>query len=222
MSVLQFAEEFTRLVIRYMRTSNNPDDPPSNVIMPLNNEQIVFTIQRVLDVLQIKEFENKNDNNLLETSIGTSVINLESSIVNIKRELNIEDTCSVTFRCSENVQYVFTSDDSSVSDISQSIIKKERENFFITLQNGKKIISQSNPAKYISNISRADIFDRGEDQNRTKDQEDIINAKQHNLLGNFMPVANEIRKSALDIMEKLTEIRKSATNIVVMLNNLEI
>lgn len=118
----------------------------------------------MLDALKIKGFKDKdknNNNNLLEISNGTSaVINPETSIVNIKHELDIEDTCrfeilvydltiiyknifvydnSFTFRCSEDVQSVFTNDDSPVSDISLPVIKKERENSFNTLQNEKKV-----------------------------------------------------------------------------------
>ncbi|XP_012523301.1 uncharacterized protein LOC105829175 [Monomorium pharaonis] len=211
MGVLQFAEEFTRLIIYYTRTSNN--DPSSNATVPLSNEQIVFTIQHVLDALKIKGFKNKNDNNPLEISNGTNaVINPETSLINIKRELDTGDT----YRCSEDAQSVFTNTDSPVSDISLPITKKERENSFNTLQNEKKFLSRSNPAIYINNISRSDTFVREENQksiNQSEDQEDVFNdttnAEQHNDLNCLQTTLKEIRKSTINIIMKLNNLEQS-------------
>ncbi|XP_039311021.1 uncharacterized protein LOC105200364 [Solenopsis invicta] len=199
MSVIQFAEEFTRLILRHTKTNELSSDD----IMPLNNEEIVFTIHHVLDALNIKNFNDKNNNsNLIETSNGNAEINPETSTIKIKCELDMEDASS----CPEDVQSVFTND-SSVSEVSLPVLKKEREGSFDVLQNEKKFISRSNPMICVNNISRSDTFIR--EGNQKKIEEEVF---ESNLSGYLLVTLTEIRKFLMNITVKLNDLEQLLPN----------
>ncbi|XP_011057630.1 PREDICTED: uncharacterized protein LOC105147944 [Acromyrmex echinatior] len=221
MSVLNFAQEFSRLINRYTRTSS----PHNDAITPLTEEQIMSTIHHVLLVLIKKDFDK---NNPLQICNSTSAaVTLETSVVQMKQEPN-EDVCSFRFQDFQSA----TDEESSFSDISLKDIKKERENFFNKLQNDKKFISRSNPAIYVSsNISRSDTFIREEFPKETnnedvfKDLTDVERIGETDSSSDPCQVSlNEIQKSDVssDLFHvSLKEIRKSVMNIMKKLNHLE-
>ncbi|XP_011877372.1 PREDICTED: uncharacterized protein LOC105567260 [Vollenhovia emeryi] len=200
MTVLKFAEEFTRLVLRYSRSLPNND--PSND-MPLNDEEIIFTIRHVLQVLSIKDVDKNNNT---ANAVGIP----ETSLVDIKQE------SENTWR-SEDVLSVCTDDGASLTDTSPKVTENEQENFSGTLQDRKKFISQSNPAICI-NISRSDTFVHEESQKITEDQdnvfEDSINTETCDL-----SEISELLGASLNTIREST--MKTTTNITAKLDNIE-
>ncbi|KYN36211.1 hypothetical protein ALC56_09171 [Trachymyrmex septentrionalis] len=221
MSVLNFAQEFSRLINRYTRTAS----PHNDAITPLTEEQIVSTIHHVLLVLIKKDFDKNNPLQICDSASAATT--LESSVVQMKQEPKVEDV-----RRFQDVRSVTTDEESSsFSDISLKDIKKERENSFNTLQKDKKFISQSNPSIYVSsNISRSDTFVREEHSKEInnevfKDFTDAERIGETDSSSDFYQVSlNEIQKSDIssDLFHiSLNEIRKSVMNIMAKLNHLE-
>ncbi|KYN08806.1 EF-hand calcium-binding domain-containing protein 1 [Cyphomyrmex costatus] len=224
MSVLNFAQEFSRLINRYIRASS-PNNDGTNTMTPLTEKQIVSTIHNVLLVLIKKDFDDKN--NLFEMfNSASAVTTSEISVQQIKQEPKIQDIIR-----SQDAQHVQSDDDSSsFSDISLKDIKKERENSFNTLQNVKKCISQSNPAIYVTNISRSDTFIREENPKDTNDEDVFKNLTDAEMIGetdlssDLCQVSFNERKSNLSsgfFHTSLKEIRKSVMDIMTKLNDLE-
>ncbi|XP_024870471.1 uncharacterized protein LOC112453776 isoform X2 [Temnothorax curvispinosus] len=210
MAMAEFAEEFTRLIIRYTRISVN-DDLSKNAPLRLISEDLVYTMHHVLHALNIKGFYSeaekiesiKREMYLLKTSNGANAADIpETSVVtHNKHEPDIEKTS----------QDAFTDDEASVfSDISKAS-KEEQENSVSTLQNGKK----SNPVICISNISRSDTFVREESQQvNAEDQEDVFedvaNGVEMDDLSsdNFQTLVSELQQSTRDIMVKLRNLER--------------
>ncbi|TGZ51386.1 uncharacterized protein [Temnothorax longispinosus] len=214
MAMAEFAEEFTRLIIRHTRISVN-DDLSKNAPLLLTSGDLVYTMHHVLHALNIKGFYSeaekiesiKREMYLLKTSNGANAADIpETSVVtHNKHEPDIEKTS----------QDAFTDDEASVfSDISKAS-KEEQENSVSTLQNGKKFISQSNPVICISNISRSDTFVREESQQvNAEDQEDVFedvaNGVEMDDLSsdNFQTLVSELQQSTRDIMVKLRNLER--------------
>ncbi|XP_018407142.1 PREDICTED: uncharacterized protein LOC108783145 [Cyphomyrmex costatus] len=197
----------------------------TNTMTPLTEKQIVSTIHNVLLVLIKKDFDDKN--NLFEMfNSASAVTTSEISVQQIKQEPKIQDIIR-----SQDAQHVQSDDDSSsFSDISLKDIKKERENSFNTLQNVKKCISQSNPAIYVTNISRSDTFIREENPKDTNDEDVFKNLTDAEMIGetdlssDLCQVSFNERKSNLSsgfFHTSLKEIRKSVMDIMTKLNDLE-
>ncbi|XP_071633980.1 uncharacterized protein [Temnothorax longispinosus] len=210
MAMAEFAEEFTRLIIRHTRISVN-DDLSKNAPLLLTSGDLVYTMHHVLHALNIKGFYSeaekiesiKREMYLLKTSNGANAADIpETSVVtHNKHEPDIEKTS----------QDAFTDDEASVfSDISKAS-KEEQENSVSTLQNGKK----SNPVICISNISRSDTFVREESQQvNAEDQEDVFedvaNGVEMDDLSsdNFQTLVSELQQSTRDIMVKLRNLER--------------
>ncbi|XP_018371608.1 PREDICTED: uncharacterized protein LOC108766681 [Trachymyrmex cornetzi] len=226
MSVLNFAQEFSRLINRYTRTSS-PHNDVTNAVTPLTEEQIMSTIHHVLLVL-IKKDVDKN-NPLQVCNNASAAATLKTSAVQMKQEPNIEDI--FIFR-PQDVRSVTTDEESSFSDISLKDIKKERENSFVILEKNVKFISRSNPAIYVNNnISRSDTFIREEHSKKTNDEDvfkDFTDAERFGETDSSSDLCqlslNEVRNSDIssDLFHiSLKEIRKSVMNIMTKLNHLE-
>ncbi|XP_011632666.1 uncharacterized protein LOC105424236 [Pogonomyrmex barbatus] len=213
MSMLKFAEEFTRLIIRYKRTSSPIiQKDSSNIVTPLTDEQIIYAIRHVFNAISIKGFEEENDNNLLETvttAMDTFAASTpEASITDkIKYELKINDTN----RSQDNQSAVENNDLSSVEVPLKAIKKEADDNSFSKLQNEKKYISRSNPAIFVGNISRSDTFVREEVNEVNEDREEVFEDStkaETDLSRNFFLQLSEIQKSVMDVVTKLNNLER--------------
>ncbi|XP_071555386.1 uncharacterized protein [Temnothorax nylanderi] len=214
MAMGEFAEEFTRLIIRYTRIPVN-DDLSKKPPLFLSSGDLVFTIHHVLHALNIKGFYSEAEKveremYLLKTSNGANAADIpETSVVTHNKHEFEQPDIEKTF------QDVFTDDDASVFSDTSKASKEEQENSVSTLQNGKKFISQSNPAICISNISRSDTFVREESQQvNAEDQEDVFEDFTNEIemddlsSDNFQTLVSELQKSTRDIMVKLRNLER--------------
>ncbi|EFN62803.1 hypothetical protein EAG_09799 [Camponotus floridanus] len=207
MSVLRFAEEFSQLVMRYMKHMplNNKS---KSVIVPLTNEQITYTIHHVLRALGIKNDDNENDDDSVANIVTSNkeVVSTDLISSKINGSQDNENTC----RSQDEFQSVT---DSSLSDTSLKAIEKETENSLNTLQSEKKFISRSNPS--ICVIGRSDTFVCKEDQKLNNDIQDDVFENNNNVISlhsqlnnNFLKSLAEIRESALNITLKIDDLKK--------------
>ncbi|XP_050450344.1 uncharacterized protein LOC126850908 isoform X2 [Cataglyphis hispanica] len=137
MSVLRFAEDFSRLVMSYMKENLNlKKSKPNNVIVPLTNEQIAYTVHHVLRALGIKDSENDNDN-----EFETKDLNQGSDIskpIPIISKINDTENNENTYRSENRSHLAVTDSGLSFSDTSLKTNEKEAENSLNILQNEKK------------------------------------------------------------------------------------
>ncbi|XP_050450334.1 uncharacterized protein LOC126850908 isoform X1 [Cataglyphis hispanica] len=209
MSVLRFAEDFSRLVMSYMKENLNlKKSKPNNVIVPLTNEQIAYTVHHVLRALGIKDSENDNDN-----EFETKDLNQGSDIskpIPIISKINDTENNENTYRSENRSHLAVTDSGLSFSDTSLKTNEKEAENSLNILQNEKKFISRSNPM--ICTIGRSDTFCK-EDQKINDDiQEDVFeNSFCSSLNDIFIQSLEEIRESAVNITLKIDDLKKQAS-----------
>ncbi|XP_029669606.1 uncharacterized protein LOC115239294 isoform X1 [Formica exsecta] len=212
MSVLRFAEDFSQLVMRYMKHLPLINNKPQNVIVPLTNEQITFTVHHVLRALGVKDSENDNDNDDDSmTNFMTSNKEIDTSPIPITSKINgIENNENASEPGQDGSQFAVTDSGFSLSDMSLKTIKKEAENTLNILQSEKKFISRSNPM--ICAIGRSDTFCK-EDQKINNDiQEDVFeNSLSSSLSDNFMQSLEEIRESAVTITLKIDDLKKQTS-----------
>ncbi|XP_011868663.1 PREDICTED: uncharacterized protein LOC105562433 [Vollenhovia emeryi] len=187
MTVIKFAGDFTRLIIRYKTKSKNN---PSDDVVPLSDEEILFTVHYVLQALSMKGIEDKN--NLLETPNGTNTVGTpETLVVNI--ESDSEDACR-----SQDVLSVCTNNDITVS-VSPDATQKEQGHCSSIVQNEKKFVSRSNPAICVNKISRSDTFVHEESQN-------INTKKQKNVSKDLIPAKTYDLPAIIGILTEIVEI----------------
>ncbi|XP_070168054.1 uncharacterized protein [Polyergus mexicanus] len=215
MSVLRFAEDFSQLVMRYMKHLPLINNKPQNVIVPLTNEQITFTVHHVLRALGVKESKNDNDDdddsvtNFMTSNKEINVSPVDRITSKINGIENNEDACR-SEPTEDGSQFAITDSGFPLSDMSLKAIKKEEENTLNILQSEKKFISRSNPM--ICAIGRSDTFCK-EDQKINNDiQEDVFeNSLSSSLNDNFMQSLEEIRESAVIITLKIDDIKKQTS-----------
>ncbi|XP_072752738.1 uncharacterized protein [Anoplolepis gracilipes] len=207
MSVLRFAEDFSQLVMRYMKQVPLNNNKTKSVIVPLTSDQITFTIHHVLRALGIKDNENDDENDSV-TNYVTS--NKEIALTSMPPKIDgIEDNVNA-YRSQEGSQSVT---DSSFSDVSLKAVEKETENSLNTLQSEKKLISRSNPA--ICVIGRSDTFVCKEEEKANNDMpEDVFeNSLSSSSNNNFLQSLEEIREYVINITQKIDNLKRQTCQL---------
>lgn len=216
MSVLRFAEEFSRLVMSYMKDIPPIKDSTKTVIVPLNNEQIAFTVHHVLRALGIKDGEtNNNDDSSLsnlvsKTEIRYSIDSFSKVDLDEQEKENVYQDQSQLESQSESQPEPQPTiiNNTSFSDATFKIDGIKTENSLENgLQSEKKYISRSNPALCVS-VGRSDTFVCNEDhKTNTNIKENIC---QIPLNENILCFLEDLQKSVFDVAQKIDTLKKRA------------
>lgn len=214
MSVIKFAEDFSRLVVRYTKGPLPNNEHSEDAIIPLNYNEITKTVCEVLSTLGIKDCNDKK-NSLMKTSNITIDIPPTPPIVS---QINCKQNDDDDSR-SDDILPAFTDFGLSASDTS-TVDEKEVKIAINGLKNEKKFLSRSNPMICINDIGRSDTFVCDKKQVTSTDDAEAAfqeNSKKnietsYTISNNLLQLLNEVQTSSTihhdNIIKKVERIKK--------------
>ncbi|EZA46712.1 hypothetical protein DMN91_012275 [Ooceraea biroi] len=204
MNFLDFAEDFSRLIVRYTKTTSISDDQSKDAPKPMTHEEITSIISTVLSALGIKSTDITRvlENSSADSSVNTTVF---STLAPSHRTSTISKQDDSTRRLLASVESTLNSDFSNSCLLSEAD-ETETKTSLNSSRNQDKFVSRSTPIIRVNNIGRSDTFVCEKDQQVTADDdvfETVSNVEANSLNDSFLELFNEIQKSVLELLDKL-------------------
>ncbi|KAH0949837.1 hypothetical protein HN011_001078 [Eciton burchellii] len=207
MSVLSFAEDFSRLILRYTKNTINVDQS-KDVSKPLTYEEIASTISNVLSALGLMSTDLKS---VLDSSVDSSVNTTVLSTPALSPIRRKQDDRARRFSISGEI----LDSNLDLSRLSLGTDETEVKTPLNGLRNAMKFISRSNPTIRINNIGRSDTFVCKKDQMEATNENEVFEdasvvETDDSLNDSFLESFGEMRKSVMEIATKLDKLEERA------------
>ncbi|XP_011148876.1 uncharacterized protein LOC105188883 isoform X2 [Harpegnathos saltator] len=214
-TMMNFAQEFSNLVIRYTKDRLPPLSSEKNesTNVPLTKEEVTNVVSNVLATLLGISDINVNNTSVKVPIVGADdIAPITPLLDNSDRNGKNENICR--FR-SQNIQETPKNFGTSSPNLKNDETKTTSTTLEV-FQEGKKFISRSSPAICVTNISRSDtfVFEENQTAETTIDLKKLNNSfAKAEVTSTFLQSLDEARMSAINVVTKLNDMKELSQSL---------